>query len=136
MKIKICLFLVLSLLALTTEAFCEDLVLENQTVYPAKDQKAKIAIQWASSAKEVDEANHAAAHGLELRLDSIKFLTQSGKVHIVIPDNAQYFRVLVWSTGTGNPDLLTNWVDVVPNKTFTLKADHLVPASLMAGTGC
>lgn len=48
----------------------------------------------------------------------------------------EYFRVLVWSDGKSEPDLLTNGVDVVPNKTYTVRDDLLVPAVLMAGTGC
>ena len=136
MKIIKYLFLLLSFFAVTIEVFSEDLVLENQTSYPAKDKKAKIAIQWASSAKEVDEANYALTYGLQLKPESIQVLAQSGKVHVAIPDKAQYFRMLVWSTGTGDPDFLTNWVDIVPNKTFTLNKEHLVPAPLMLGTGC
>ncbi len=130
-KIMLCL-----LLALTTAGFAESLVLENQTAYPLKNQKSKIAIQWASSAREVEDQNQAVTHGSELKSSSVQTLNQAGKVKLSIPAKAEYFRVLAWSKGEGKPDLLTNWVEIVPNKTYTLKADHLVPVVLMSGTGC
>ncbi len=111
-------------------------MLENQTPYPLKNQKSKIAVQWANSGKEVDEGNHAMMHGLKLNPETLQVITHSGKVYLNIPKKAEYFRVLAWSKGEGDPDLLTNWVDVQPNKTYTLEADHLVPAILMLGTGC
>lgn len=126
---KIMLFFLLA-----TTGFAEHLVLENLTSYPAK--KSKIAIQWATSAREVDEGNKAILHGLELNSSTLHVLTQAGKVKVSIPKTAEYFRILAWSKGDGEPDLHTNWVDVVPNKTYTLEADHLVPTVLMSGSGC
>ena len=126
----------LSLLVIAATGFAEDLVLDNQTSYPMKDQKSKIAIQWASSNKEVEEGNHALLYGTQLNPASLQVLTQSGKVTVSIPAKAEYFRVLTWSNGEGEPDSHTNWVDVVPNKTYTLTAEHLVPSVLMSGTGC
>ncbi|MFZ4100222.1 MAG: hypothetical protein ACOYKZ_07865 [Chlamydiia bacterium] len=136
MNLKKTALSLLSLLAIATTGFSDDLTLDNQTMHPAKDQKSKIAIQWATSGKDVDDGNHAMLHGLALNQASIQVLGQSGTVNLTIPDKAEYLRVLVWSTGEGDPDLLTNWVDIVPNKTYTLKPDHLVPSVLMAGTGC
>lgn len=130
---KITLFF-LSLLAIT--GFAENLVLENETPYPIKNQRSKIAVQWASSAKEVEEGNHALIHGLTLNRATLQVLTRPGKVHLSIPKKAEYFRVLAWSKGKGGPDFLTNWVEIVPKKTYILKADHLVPVALMLGTGC
>ncbi len=132
---KIMLF-VFSLVFVAISGFAENLVLENQTSYPLKNQKSKMAIQWATSAKDVDEGNQAVSHGLNLNPNTMKVLTQPGKVSVNIPEKAECFRILVWSKGEGEPDLLTNWVDVMPNKTYTLKADHLVPSVLMLGTGC
>ena len=129
---KITIFF-LSLLVVAT-GFTENLVLENQTSYPNK--KSKIAVQWANSGKEVDEGNNAMISGSKLNSDSLQVLTQSGKTTLTIPKNAEYFRILAWSKSEGDPDLLTNWVDIVPNKTYTLKQDHLVPSVLMLGTGC
>lgn len=129
------LFLLLGLLMAAT-GFAENLILENQTSYPVKNQKSKIAIQWASSAKEVQEHNNAMIDGSTMSPKTFQVLNQSGKVNLKIPKKAEYFRVLAWSNGEGNPDFLTNWVDIVPNKTYTLKADHLVPSILMQGTGC
>lgn len=130
------IFSLLLLLAATTAGFAENLVLENQTSYPMKSQKAKLAIQWASSAKEVQEGNEALIQDLKLNPSKLQVLSQPGKVTITIPKTAEYFRVVVWSKGEGNPDLLTNWVDIVPNKTYTLKEEHLVPSVLMIGMGC
>jgi len=130
---KIILFL---FLALGATGFAENLILENQTPYPMKNQKSKMAIQWANSAKQVDEANHAVAHKLPLNSSTLQTLPRAGKLTLTIPQNAEYFRVLVWSKGEGEPDLLTNWVDITANKTYKLKTDHLVPTVLMLGTGC
>jgi len=127
---KIMLFFLL----LATTGFAENLVLENQTPYPT--QNSKIAIQWATSAKEVDEYNKAIMYGLKLNPSTFQVLTQSGKITLSIPNNAEYFRVLVWSKGEENPDFHTNWVDIVPNKTYTLETDKLVPSVLMSGSGC
>ena len=121
-------------LLLATTGFAENLVLENQTPYPT--QNSKIAIQWATSAKEVDEYNKAIMYGLKLNPSTFQVLTQSGKITLSIPNNAEYFRVLVWSKGEENPDFHTNWVDIVPNKTYTLETDKLVPSVLMSGSGC
>lgn len=123
-------------LLVTTMGFAENLILENQTSYPIKDQKSQIAVQWANSAKEVDDDNKAVIDGVKLNPDTLQILTQTGSIKLTIPEKAEHFRVLVWSTGEGEPDLLTNWVDIVPNKTYTLKTDHLVPSVLMLGTGC
>lgn len=136
MKMKKFMLFYLSLLAAATTGFAENIVLENQTSYPLENQKSKIAIQWATSGKDVDEGNNALINGTKLNPDTLQVLTESGKVNLSIPEKAEYFRVLVWSKGEGEPDLLTNWVDIVPNKTYTLKKDHLVPAILMLGTGC
>lgn len=125
-----------ALLIIATTGFADNLVLENQTSYPIKNQKSKIAIQWASSAKEVEEGNNAVLNGTKINPSTLQVLSQVGKVNLSIPKKAEYFRVLVWLKGEGDPDFLTNWVDIVPNKTYTLKPDHLVPSVLMAGTGC
>lgn len=135
MKTKKIVLFILSLLVIAP-GFAENLVLDNQTSYPLKNQKSKMVIQWATSAKEVDENNKALTHGLKMNPDSMQVLTQQGKISLTIPKKAEHFRVLAWSKGEGEPDLITNWVDVVPNKTYTLKSDHLVPAVLLSGTGC
>jgi hypothetical protein len=127
---------ILFFLLLATTGFAENLILENQTSYPAQDQKSTIAIQWANSAKEVDEYNKALMYGQKLNPATFQVITQSGKVSLHIPENAAYFRVLVWSKGEDSPDFHTNWVDIVPNKTYKLKADQLVPSVLMSGSGC
>lgn len=115
--------------------FADSLLLDNKTSYPAKTGNSKMAIQWANSGKEVDEGN-AWIYGSELNLEKVQILKQSGKVKLTIPHNAEYFRLLVWSNGEGQPDLITNWVEVVSSKTYLLKQDHLTPSILMLGTGC
>jgi hypothetical protein len=131
MKIMILFFLVLA-----RSSFADSLVLENQTSHPNTDQKSKIAVQWASSAKEVNEGNQALIYGSKLNQKSLQFLKKTGTLTVNIPKKAEYFRVVVWSNGEGEPDLVTNWVDIVPDKTYTLQSDHLVPSVLMLGTGC
>ena len=101
-----------------------------------KDQKSKIAVQWAASAREVEEYNQALMYGPPLDQKTMQVLTQSRKNNLKVPEKAQHFRVLLWSKGEGDPDFLTNWVEVVPNKTYILDQDHLVPVVLMSGTGC
>lgn len=115
--------------------FAEDLVLVNETAFPEKSQ-SKMAVQWAASGKDVDEANQATLLKQKLHPDSYQILTRKGEIRLAIPKNAEYFRVLVWSKKKGQFDFLTNWVEVIPNKTYTLQTDHLIPAILMCGTGC
>ena len=134
MKIKTMILSVLSLFIIAATGFADNLILENQTTYPSENQKVKIAVQWATSAKEVEEGNKAITYSQPLK--ALETLKESGKVSLNIPEKAEYFRVLVWSKGEGEPDLLTNWVEIIPNKSYTLKPDHLVPAILMLGTGC
>ncbi len=128
------IFLFFSLMM--TTGFAENIVLMNRTSYPAKNQKSKIAIQWATSAKEMDEANAALLHGFQSNSNSLQFLNRSGKLNLNIPNDAEYFRVLIWSKDQEDPDLHTNWVNIVPNKTYELKMDHLVPTVLISGFGC
>lgn len=124
-----------SLLVIKT-AYAELFILNNQAYDPVSKQNRKIAIQWATSAKEVEENNKKVREGLKLNPNSLSVLTQSGKINLDIPEKAEYFRVLVWSNGTMTPDFLTNWVDIIPNKIYTLNDDHLVPLALMSGAGC
>lgn len=133
MKLKKTMFF-LSLLALSTTGFAENVVLMNQTSYPNKG--SKMMVQWASTTKDVQAGNQAITNGSKLNASTMQMLTQTGKVNVNLPNNAEYFRVLVWSKAGDSPDLLTNWVQIVPNKTYNLDSDHLVPAVLMAGTGC
>jgi hypothetical protein len=126
----------LSLCVVATTGFADNLVLENQTPYPMQKPQSKMAVQWANSAKEVDEGNHAVVYGGKWDSNTLQTIHQSGKIQVSIPNKAEYFRVLAWSKGEGDPDFVTNWVEVTPNKTYTLKEDHLVPAVLMSGTGC
>jgi hypothetical protein len=123
---------ILLFLALATASFAETITLDNTSTYP--NGKSKISVQWASSAKEVEEETQALLRGAAP--NKLQPVTQSGKVKVTVSSAAAYFRILVWSKGSGQPDLLTNWVEIVPNKTYKLDGDHLFPAVLMSGSGC
>jgi len=126
---KIALFLLL-----TATLFAESITLDNQTIYPAN--QSKMAIQWAHSAREVDENNKALMYGSKLNPTTLQTISQKGKIKLTVPENAQQFRVLVWSNGSLEPDYTTNWIDLAPNKTYTLETDYLIPVVLMSGGGC
>lgn len=128
---KILLFVLLGV-----AAFAENFILDNQTDYPLPEGKSKMAIQWAASAREVQEKNEALIQAIKLNPDALQALSQQGKVKLNIPKQTEYFRVLVWPKGKGSPEFLTNWVEVIPNTTYLLTGDHLVPAVLMIGMGC
>lgn len=123
-------------LLMTSLSFAQNIVVNNQTNYPNKDQASKIAVQWANSAKDIQECNKALIYDLKLNPSSIQVLIQPGMNELSIPKSAKHFRVLVWSKGKRIPNLLTNWVDVIPNKTYSLLQDQLAPTALMVGTGC
>ncbi len=117
--------------------FADFFVLNNQVANPSNINKFRIAIQWASSVKEIKEYNNRIKQGAKLNPDSLQFLERVGKIRVDIPKNMEYFRVLAWSRGQGEqPDLLTNWVDITANKAYTLNRDQLTPAILMSGMGC
>lgn len=124
------------LILFLTTGFADEIILDNQSGYPRAQEKSKIAIQWASSAKEVQEHNQSSIHGFKLNSRTIKSLNQTGKLKIFVPKNAEYFRILVWPNGKEHPEFLTNWVEVLPNKSYLLKSDHLIPSVLMIGMGC
>ncbi|HHP7842943.1 TPA: hypothetical protein ACSHSZ_001836, partial [Legionella pneumophila] len=112
------------------------IVIYNKTNYPVKDNSRKIAVQWVATVEATQKANKIIINGSKLNLNSLKIITQKGKTQLTLPNDSHYFRVVVWSTGKQQPDLLTNWVDIVPNKTYIINQDQLVPAILMSGTGC
>lgn len=117
--------------------FADGFVLNNQVANPASNNKFRIAIQWASSAKEVKEYNNRIKQRAKLNPSSLQILARVSKINVDIPKNMEYFRVLVWSNSVGEqPDLLTNWVDIIPNKTYTLNEDKLTSLALMSGMGC
>ena len=123
-------------ICLAISAFSENLVLENGTAYPLQHEKSQMAIQWAASAKEVQEHNQASIQGKKLNSATLEAIGKQGKLKLSIPKNAEYFRAVLWLKGEGSPAFITNWVEVVPNKIYQLKSDHLIPAVLMSGMGC
>jgi hypothetical protein len=129
---KLLIFFVLLMAA----GYGNNFVLDNQTSYPVAAQKSKIAIEWASSAKEVAQSNEALISGMPPKHNALQTLSQAGKITINIPKGAEYFRIVVWSKNGEGPDYLTNWVDVVADKTYTLKSEYLIPTVLMVGMGC
>lgn len=115
-----------------SSVFADQIVLNNETTYPSND--TKMAIQWAFSAKEVDDSNNALKHGEKLA--NVHSIKKSGKMQFSVPAGAEYFRILMWSKGSSEPDFHTNWVEVINQKEYHLQKDHLVPAVLMSGMGC
>ena len=119
-----------------TAAFAETLVLENRTSHPNTDENSRMAVQWASSASEVQTHNQASIQAMKLNPATLQDLNRQGKLKLSIPQHAEYFRVVVWIKGEGHPEFMTNWVEIVPNKTYQLKGDHLITAVLVVGMGC
>lgn len=117
---------------MTASGFAATLTLDNTTIHPAPG--TELAIQWAYSAKGVDESNRALMDNMDLR--SVQKLKKTGTVRVTIPQGANYFRVLWWSKVGTRPDFHTNWVQATPGSKITLKQEHLVPNVLMYGTGC
>ncbi|PWY56005.1 hypothetical protein DGG96_08655 [Legionella qingyii] len=126
----------LCLYFMASTALATSIVLDNKTNYPEKSNPGKIAIQWAASAEAIQENNKTIMNGSKLDLRSMMTLSQKGQIQLNIPNHAHYFRVVVWSTGKKKPDLLTNWVDIVPNKTYILNQNQLASAILLSGAGC
>ena len=113
----------------TATLFADSFTLNNETPF------RKIALQWTSSARGAQESNDALLQGDPLKSSEL-FVLRQAKTTLAIPKNAAYFRVLVWQTHQKQPDLLTNWVEIVPDKTYLLKEEHLTPILLMNGMGC
>lgn len=124
------------MLILSATGFADNLVINNQTTYPSKNPQTQMAVQWASSASEVDQANKAMMCGKPLDMSKVQTINKTGKVTLSIPKDAEHLRLLVWTQRTKEPDLVTNWVDITPNKTYPVKTDQLVPVVLMPGSGC
>nr|HAT8715424.1 hypothetical protein [Legionella jordanis] len=116
--------------------FAHSIVLENKTNYPEKGRLGQIAVQWATSARAVQKANNSMLKGAALSANSLILLNQKGKIQLSSPNNARYFRLIAWSSDKPDPDLITNWVGITPNKTYVVNQNQLVPLILMAGSGC
>jgi len=116
-------------------SWASSFIIDNQTQH----SQTKMTIQWAHSVKEIEDQKRS-GQGIQsfktLPFESQSLNSERGKATIIIPTKAEYFRILVWATHKNTPDFLTNWVDVVPNKTYTLETGHLVPVALMVGMGC
>lgn len=121
---------------LTTCAFSDQFIFDNQTSYPSKSPKTKIAFQWATSAKQADERNKELLYGNKIDSESMQPISKIGKTKVTIPKNVLYFRVVAWTSQDPSPDHVTNWIDITPGKVYTLNTDQLVPTVLMAGSGC
>lgn len=131
---KIIVYACLSLV--TSVALGHSIVVNNETNYPIEGKLGKIAVEWAASNIEIQNANKAIMQGKSLAPSSLKQLTQIGKNRLSLPDTARYFRIVAWSSNQREPDLLTNWVEVMPNKIYTIKQDELSEAALIFGSGC
>ena len=126
---KICLFLFL-----TSSLFAESITLDNQSAYPTK--QSKMAVQWANTAREVDESNKTLMNEGKLNPSTLQPISQTGEVKLTLPKKAEQFRVLVWLKGSKEPDYTTNWIHISEGKTYTLETDYLIPVVLMSGSGC
>jgi len=116
-------------LLLTATLIADSFKLNNETSFP------KISVEWASSAREAQEKNEALMQGEAT--NPLKLYSPNGaKSKIAIPKDAAYFRILVWKGQGTLPELLTNWVEIIPDKTYLLKDEHLTPVLLMNGMGC
>lgn len=124
------IFVYLGLYLMTSSVLADGIVINNNTNYPVNGKPGKIALQWVNSAEGTQKANW------QMDLSAVTMLSKKGQIKITPPHHAHYFRVLVWSTGKQKADLLTNWVTLVPNKTYTLNQEHLIPAILISGAGC
>lgn len=113
----------------TTTLFADHFTLENETPF------RKIAIQWASSARMVQESNDAIMQRDPIATADLYYPRQS-KATVSVPKNATYFRVLIWDSEQNLPEFLTNWVELVSGKTYLLKKEHLTPVLLINGMGC
>lgn len=127
------LFAFISSMLLAAAAYSANIVFDNETSYP---NEGKIAVQWAYNSQEMQDGNTAVLYEKGLKQNSVQFLNKNGKVTLPVPANALYLRVLVWAEGNENPDLVTNWVDIVPNKTYMIDDEHLFPPVLLTGSGC
>jgi len=112
-----------------------DIILDNKTDYPAK-ANSSIAVQWAESGENIQKENKSILNHSMLNEHTLQSLKQNGLIKISPPNQAKYFRIVVWSTDKKTPDFLTSWVDIVPSKTYTINQDLLIPAVLMSGSGC
>ncbi|KTD53564.1 hypothetical protein Lsan_3974 [Legionella santicrucis] len=130
------IFVYLGLYFMASGVFGGNIVLENKTDYPEKDKLGKIAVQWAVSAKAIQKANKDILNHATLNSNSLMMISQKGKIQLTTPNDARYFRLVVWSNDNPEPDFLTNWVDIVPNKTYVVNQNQLVHRVLMAGAGC
>lgn len=126
----------LALMFFASALSAETIVLDNKTSYSASNNTTKIAIQWASSAQEVQQNNATLIQGKTLSPAKVQYLTGQGKEKITVPKNQEYFRIVTFSKEEKKPELLTNWVEVVSGKTYELKQEHLSPVILMIGMGC
>jgi hypothetical protein len=115
-------------LLLFSSLFADSITLENKSTHP------KIAVQWASSARVAQDSNDALMQGDPLPKDLYYPRKEISK--ITIPANASYFRIVAWDSKNKNPDYLTNWVEIVPDKTYEIDDEHLTPVLLMNGMGC
>lgn len=114
-------------LCFTASLLADSFTLENKTSFQ------KIAIQWASCARVAQESNDALLQG---ELPKGLYYPKKVTAKVKIPSGASYFRLLVWESKEKNPTFLTNWVVIVPDKTYLIDDEHLTPILLLNGMGC
>ncbi len=125
----------LSLWFISSTALADQITINNQTNYPEKKQPGSITVQWVDSAEAVQKANKSTFKNTSIDSNTFIMLSKKGENQLNLPQDAKYFRIIVWNADN-KPKLLTNWVDVVAGKTYPLTSDLLSSAVLMSGTGC
>ena len=120
-----------ALLAVASGGMADSIILDNQTT----GHPSKMVIHWVASGEEARQANYAVRYDSRVDPQHTQPIQGVGPITLTVPEHAESFRILVWEEGDQDP-LLTNWVDVIPDKTYVLQDEHLSPTVLMAGTGC
>ena len=90
-------------LLFNTTLFAESITLDNQTAYPTK--QSKMAVQWANSAREVDEDNKALMYGEKLNPDTCKPSLKQGKSNS--PSLKKHSNSACWSGRKALKSLIT-----------------------------
>lgn len=116
--------------------FAHTITIDNQTHYPRKTSSERLMVQWAFTAESLHQENNTTPSTLSIDSKMLQSLNQKGVLELTTPDRAQYFRILLWSPLKKQPDLLTHWVTLIPNKKYTVMNAHLMPLIMLSGLGC
>lgn len=116
--------------------FADTITIDNLSNYPSTTSTDKMMVQWATTAEATQKINETIINDQILDANAMTALTQKGKSQLTLPTDARYFRIMVWIGKAQGPDFLTNWVAIIPGKTYELQQNQLVPKIMMTGSGC